>query len=145
MMDVQELVGLFANQPLALLPERLSILRRILRDPESVGEQEMQAAFGAAKRPKADNGGGIAIIPIMGTIVPRASALAEQRGFVSAERIGREIAAAVEDESIRHIVLHMDTPGGNVAGVPELARQVFEARRVKPVTAVADSLMASAG
>ena len=145
--DAQVLLELFANQPLAIVPDRLTTLRALVRDAEAVTEEEVRAALGAAtSRGARDAPAGVAVIPIIGTIVPRASERQELLfGVVSAERIRGEVAAAVADKSVKHIVLHMDTPGGNVAGTPELARAVFEARGVKPVTAVADSLMASAG
>src|SRR5690606_32507932 len=136
--DAQVLLELFANQPLAIVPDRLTTLRALVRDAEAVTEEEVRAALGAAtSRGARDAPAGVAVIPIIGTIVPRASEYQERRfGVDSAERIRGELAAAVADKPVKHIVLHMDTPGGNVAGTPELARAVFEARGVKPVTAV---------
>jgi ClpP class serine protease len=49
------------------------------------------------------------------------------------------------DESIGAIVIQIDSPGGNVAGTPEVARKIYEARgKGKAIIAQADSLMASA-
>jgi ClpP class serine protease len=41
-------------------------------------------------------------------------------------------------------VIDVDSPGGTVAGVQELAAEMLAARGRKPVIAVANSLMASA-
>jgi len=54
----------------------------------------------------------------------------------------RELAA---DDSVKSIVLVVDTPGGTVFGLPECADAVWQARQSKPVTAVVDILCASAG
>lgn len=53
----------------------------------------------------------------------------------------RQLAA---DESVKSIVLYVDSPGGSVYGLPEAADAVWEARKSKRVTAVVDVLCASA-
>ena len=65
-------------------------------------------------------------------------------GGTSTERLGHQIDAAVNDDSIKTIILDIDSPGGSVAGVPEVADKIFKARDKKPVVAVANSMAASA-
>lgn len=88
--------------------------------------------------------GNAAVIPVMGTIAQRMSLLTASSGGVSTESIGRKVEAAANQSNIDQIVLHIDSPGGSVFGVQELADKVFQARQKKPVIAVADSLAASA-
>ena len=59
--------------------------------------------------------------------------------------MGRELRALAADESVHAIVLDMDSPGGLVEGVTEFATEVRRAQERKPVVAVANYLMASAG
>jgi len=54
------------------------------------------------------------------------------------------LAAAVTNPDVGAIVLDVDSPGGTYAGTPETAAAVRAAAGVKPVTAVVDSLAASA-
>jgi signal peptide peptidase SppA len=59
-----------------------------------------------------------------------------------------DIAAAVEkaaaDPSVSRIVLAVDSPGGEVIGLPETAQVVAQAARQKPVSAIVEGQAASA-
>lgn len=86
----------------------------------------------------------VAVLPLLGTITQRADLLTEFSGGTSTDRWGREFDALVNDPEVGSIVLDVDSPGGTVSGVPELADKVFAARGVKPIVAVANSFAASA-
>ena len=60
------------------------------------------------------------------------------------EAFGAAFDRAAADSSIGAIVLNIDSPGGSVYGVEELADKIYKARGTKPVYAVANSLAASA-
>jgi len=64
---------------------------------------------------------------------------------VSTQRITANFRAAMADPAVSAIVLDVDSPGGSVFGVDELAGEIYKARGVKPIVAVADYLAASAG
>jgi signal peptide peptidase SppA len=85
----------------------------------------------------------VGIIPIRGVLAQRASA---EYGFAdtSTERVGRVFDEMMASPAIGAIVLDIDSPGGVVAGTPELADKVFRARGAKPVYALANSEAASA-
>lgn len=80
----------------------------------------------------------IAVLGIYGTIVPRASLMAETSGLTSTERIAARLSAAVNNPAVRGIVLDVDSPGGNTFGAIELATKIREAREQKTVDAVAN-------
>lgn len=86
----------------------------------------------------------VAVLPIFGTIAQRGGLLEDASGFASTETIGREFSRLLADESVGSIILEVDSPGGTVWGVPELADKIFAARGTKPVVAVANSYAASA-
>ena len=88
---------------------------------------------------------GIAVLPIAGLLFPRGTPLSAALGATSLETTGHELRRLAADESVGSIVLNMDTPGGMVEGVTEFAAEVRRARAQKPVLAVANFLMASAG
>ena len=91
--------------------------------------------------------GATAVVPILGPLSRRPSLFMSLFGLTEAstyQGIGRNLANALADREVKSIVLLIDSPGGTVGGLPELADQIARAGQVKPVTAVADGLAASA-
>ena len=91
----------------------------------------------AGRRAKGDRN--VQVIPIVGVIANRTQSLG-----VGALQLGYDIDQAAASSRVDAIVLDIDSPGGTVTGVPELAEKIFAARQKKPVVAVANGLMASA-
>lgn len=85
----------------------------------------------------------IAVLPIYGVLTPRASLLSSSSGGSSAESIRDDFRAAMDDPKVDGVVFDVDSPGGVVDGLPELAAELFAARGQKPITAVANTQMAS--
>lgn len=85
------------------------------------------------------DGGGIAVIALTGVITPWRSYMGP--GLMA---FRQQLARAVRDPDVQAIVIDVDSPGGMVSLVPETAAEVFAARQVKPVIAVANTLAASA-
>lgn len=65
-------------------------------------------------------------------------------GGTSVERLQARFRAARDDPHVSAIVLDIDSPGGSVQGVPELAAEIADARGSKPIVAHANTLAASA-
>ena len=129
--------------PWALQPERLAayaqfMARRFLQ------AEGTAAASGQAARPARgmQASGAIAVIPVYGTVMQRGSQLNLCDGGTSTQAISQALAQANADPGIAAIVLDIDSPGGSVYGVAELAAEIRASS--KPVTAVANSLAASA-
>ena len=124
--------------PWAILPDKLVEIRAAMA---GVAPEE-QARTGA---PVQFSGGkAVAVLPIYGPIVPRGGFMASFFGAVGVDHIRNKFRAAMDDPDIAHIILDIDSPGGQVGGVKELAAEIYRARGVKPVTAVANGLAASA-
>lgn len=87
---------------------------------------------------------GVAVIDIAGVISKKMNLFSDISGGVSTQLIGQAVNQALADESIRAIVLNIDSPGGSVDGTQELARKIFSARSQKPIVAYTDGMMASA-
>jgi signal peptide peptidase SppA len=51
---------------------------------------------------------------------------------------------AIDDPRVQSIVLNVNSPGGSIFGIDELAGEIFKARGEKRIVAIANSLMASA-
>lgn len=108
--------------------------------PDEVAER-IQAQ--SSRKPTASSGS-VAVIPIQGVISQRISLMEASSGGTSTENIAADFRSALNDESIASIVFDVDSPGGTVHGVEELATEIFQARGRKPMTAAINSLSASA-
>jgi len=100
-----------------------------------------------AARPKAianQKNGSIAVIPLMGTVMQRAGMLELCDGGTSVQTFTQNFRSAMSDETVSQILIEIDSPGGSVYGVGELAAEIMQARGTKPVVAIANSLAASA-
>jgi capsid assembly protease len=87
---------------------------------------------------------GIAVIPILGTLVKRSLGMEAASGLTSYSEIAAMLDAAVADPMVSGILLDIDSPGGEASGSFELARRVREAAAIKPVWAVANDAAYSA-
>ena len=85
--------------------------------------------------------GGVAKMHLHGAMTKYGSSLSSMPGTLQTRRNLRQASA---DESVRGIMLAMDSPGGNVSGVPDLAGEVRAVSRVKPVHVHAEDSLASA-
>jgi signal peptide peptidase SppA len=107
--------------------------------------EEIHARIGGERQPATSSKrGNVAVIPIRGVIAHRMGAMDETSGGTSTERIGAMLKAVAADESIGTIVYDIDSPGGTVPGVQELAAEMFALRGNKKQVALVNSLAASA-
>src|SRR5262245_4645626 len=81
----------------------------------------------------------IAVISVIGTLVSRSSYLDAASGLQSYGDISDAVAGAMDDPTVRGIILDVDSPGGEVGGLFDLVAQLRTDRRarIKPVWAVA--------
>lgn len=85
---------------------------------------------------------GVAIIPVIGPIMRYANVFSEISGATSIQLLATELQTAVDDPSVKSIILEIDSPGGQVAGVSDFAAQIRAAN--KPIHAYISSTGASA-
>lgn len=124
---IVEMVGVFAAGERFT---REQVEARIAAGPGSGGDAQVSA--------------GIAVIPISGVIMPRASLFSDISGGTSVEGLRNSFAGAMQDERVKAVLFDIDSPGGTVDLVPELAADIREARGTKPIVAQVNTLMASA-
>lgn len=135
------------SQPWALLEARAEEYRAILN-----GESEFNPEALEAYRAKQSQTGerltvrnGVGILKVQGPLLKRATWFAEVCGMTSYEVLRRDLQAALDDPSVKSIMLAIDSPGGEANGCDELATAIFEARGVKPITAYVSGMAASGG
>lgn len=146
-MRYAHLIHAFSAEPWAILPEKLAAIGALLELRAlggSVSRADIDAIVAANPRPVQRTSGSVAVLPVFGTIAQRANLVMQASGGTSTELLTRDLRAALADDSISSIILNIDSPGGSVYGVEELADVIFSARGIKPIVAVANSLAASA-
>lgn len=137
--------------PWAIQPDRLIAIMDVLAY-QSAGlkltAEEIQAHIGpqAAVRRADMAGGGVAVLGLSGIISHRIEQVQNISGpgGTSVEGFRQRFNAALNDTNVSAIVFDVDSPGGNVDGVPELAAHIRASRGAKPIVAVANTLAASA-
>ena len=88
---------------------------------------------------------GVAILNVEGPLFKKANLMVELSGATSYAILRRDFEVALNDDNVRAILLNVDSPGGQVAGVAELARAIRDARGTKPIWVYAgDAIMSAA-
>lgn len=87
---------------------------------------------------------GVAAIPICGTLVQKLGSARPYSGMTGYDGIRAAFLCAVEDPDVKAIVLDIDSPGGEVAGMFALADEIYNARGEKPIHAVLNEVAYSA-
>lgn len=144
----------FLRTPWAMLPDRLATVATVLvraslnqSAPQSVLDMvaaDVEAREARRQQAAQASSGGIAVLPFYGIVTQRPVSDVSGPGTISTQAFGAALRQAVADESVSGIVVDIDSPGGSVFGVAELADQMRAARAAKPVYAVANSMAASA-
>ena len=78
---------------------------------------------------------GVAIIPITGPIFRYANLFSYYSGGTSVSLIARDFNACLNDPRVDSILFEINSPGGEVTGINELAEMIYKARGRKPITA----------
>ena len=115
------------------------VIARVTQNPLDEGDDpdEMDDAA-RSQKPYLVTPQGVAIIGVSGTLVKRASWLDAASGMQSYESIRADFQDAVGDPRIQGILLDVDSPGGEVGGLFDLADEIYNARAEKPCFAIAD-------
>lgn len=89
---------------------------------------------------------GIAILPILGTLVRRSSYIGAASGLTSYHDIEAMAEAAFSDPQVRSVLLEIDSSGGEAGGVFDLAQRLRQLAQTsgKPLWAIADEAALSA-
>ena len=142
-MNLPHLASRLYGTPLLLARAKLDVILSVLGERVNWPESDLAAPL-VAKRPTIDAPVGIAVIPVVGSLVRRTVGLDPASGFTSYAEIAGMVDAAIADPSVEGIVLDIDSPGGEAGGVFELGERIRAADGVKPVWAIASDSAFSA-
>ena len=87
---------------------------------------------------------GVAVIPIIGTLVQKLGSLQPFSGMTGYDGIRVNLLMASADKDVRAIVLDIDSPGGEVAGCFDLVDLIHGLRGDKPIWAILNEAAYSA-
>jgi capsid assembly protease len=131
------------DTPLLIAPQKLDVILAVLAPRFGLDPPPATVAAASGEKPVRKpyevTPDGIAVIPIEGTLVHKTYGLNAYSGMRSYTEIEEEVLDAATDPEIRGILLEFDSPGGEVAGVFDLADTIASARTTKPVYAVANN------
>lgn len=88
--------------------------------------------------------GGVAIIPVIGSLVNRGAWIGARSGMTSYEGLAAQISDARKDPAVSAIMLDIDSPGGEATGMFALASLIREVAGEMPVVALVNDMAASA-
>lgn len=140
-MPLPHLATRIFDTPLLMAPQKFEVILGVLASRLGLDISPVAAvtAQPAARKTFEVTSDGIAIIPIEGTLVHKAYGLDAASGMRSYIDIQNEVEDAAADRGVKGILLDVDSLGGEVAGVFELADTIYAARSSKPVFAVANA------
>ena len=147
-MDAPSIADVGSTEVLLAAPERVeAVIREAIHARQLLLTEPLADSFRGA--PGDRYAGyrlerGAALMPVIGTLIPRGPVSATRYGVTSYEALRDELRRASEDQAVSTIVLMIDSPGGYVTGVDATGEAILATRRVKPVVAVVEGMCASA-
>lgn len=134
----------FTETPWAIRREMLAVLqeiRHVRLSGHRFSADELEQRVGAARgqqRP-ARRTGAVAVVPLYGVIIPRATAMTQMSGGMTLQDFRAMLSDAVNDPEVSAILIDVDSPGGSVDQVAETAAEVRAAAARKPTWAIANT------
>lgn len=134
---------------LSALSGRIGLDTSLFEVDEGMDTPEASRFVGSARRADGSasmtrTADGVALIPVLDTLVNRGAWLDSRSGLTSYEGLAAQIRAAASDPEVGSILLDISSPGGEAAGMASLADLVRQVRDTKPVTAFVNDMAASA-
>lgn len=119
----------------------MSVITRTNVTPEALALREGDQLPRRRSTLRAD---GTLMLPVLGPIVRRADMFSRVSGATDLADLRDELTNAMDMGAVQRVLLVIDSPGGEVTGVSELARMIRDADAKKPVYAYVEGTAASA-
>ncbi|MFZ6690238.1 S49 family peptidase [Undibacterium sp. SXout20W] len=144
------------NTPLAIHPGKAEVVIAALSDRLGLSQisranvrmmDDDEYGFaepGNTNRLGYDIVGGVAIIPISGTLVQKLGSLRPYSGMSGYDGIRQNFMTAIADPNVKAIMLDIDSPGGEVSGCFDLVDAIYKSRGKKPIWSILNEYAFSA-
>lgn len=134
---------LVASTPWAIQPDMLDTIRAIsLREGEGIQAVEARLGRPLQNARTVTVRDGVAVVPVTGPIMRYGNLFTQISGATSLDVLATDFTTALDDPAIKAIVLDINSPGGQAAGISDFSQMVRAA--TKPVVAFVDGMAASA-
>lgn len=143
-MLLSHLASRLYGTPLLIARPKLDVILSVLGSRIGLPDMEMAMAVPEPKSAAVSSQAGIAVIPVVGTLVKRAMGIEAASGLMSYGEIEARLEAALSDPQVAGILLDLDSPGGEASGVFELAERIRAASQIKPIWSHANDAAYSA-
>lgn len=150
MKDYSRIIGKITSTPWMITPDALRFMLELF-DAHIEGritQEEIQARLAASDKKgnggRSTRSGRIGVLSLTGPIFPRANMMTELSGATDMSAFREEFRSMMGDESVAAILIDIDSPGGMADQIEEMATEIREARKTKPVYAIANTAMNSA-
>lgn len=149
--DYRQVVSAIKNTPWLIMQESLETILEIVNarlSGKAFTDEEIKIRLQEAEKDKNENprvttGGGVGVLSLVGPIFPKANLMTELSGATSLDSFRTDLRNLLADDSVKQVVLDIDSPGGASDLIPETGKEIREARSVKPIYAVANTMAAS--
>lgn len=134
------------NEQWAMEPGHLGKLLEAAKRAMRLPAAELFVVTAPDAGPKVTRAGASVHIPVRGVLMKRVPTWLKYFGIEATAygKVSEHLKAAVEDEGVDNIVLDVESPGGSIGGVQELADEIYEARKTKNIRAQINDIGASA-
>lgn len=140
------------STPWLITPEGMETILEIINlraNGQAFTDEEIRIRLEAAERDRDtakryEIAGGVGVLPLHGSIFPKANLLTMLSGSSSLEMFKSDFREMLANDDIKSIVLDIDSPGGTSDLVAEVGQEIYNGRQIKPIHAVANTMAASA-
>jgi capsid assembly protease len=138
--------------PWAIVPDRLTELQEIYATHLRGDKIDVQAVEARLGRPLGNEqkaytveAGGVGVLQAHGVMAPRANLFSQVSGGISTSMLAEQVRGMREDARVRSALLVLDTPGGNIQGLPAATAELRALADAKPTVTLSEGMLASAG
>lgn len=145
--------------PLLIHPDKAAVIETVFRShadgaPVAFDGVELPAPMAVAyqaerftDKPYVVTDGGVGVLPITGSLVHRGGFIDAMSGMQSYQSLEKKATAMAADPDVKAILMEMDSPGGQAAGVFDMAQKMKDACAAagKPLWAAVNETAMSAG
>lgn len=132
------------SEPWLIIPQAHEAIQQSLLSHIAAAPQVMDSLGNSGEGHTVQAGSNIAYVQLYGVVGKHLSGLEMACGGCSLDKVAAELQAAADDPSIDKIILDVDSPGGTITGVPELAHLIREIKASKEIFAFTERMMGSA-
>lgn len=129
-------------QPMLISPTKALCYADKVEKFQASGMDILTALFGEVPKPHMQ--GSVGIVPIVGVLGKGMSPIEKALGGCDVDDVAQAISTFAKNKHCKTIMLDVSSPGGSVAGIPELAAMVRAVSKTKKVVAFTDTECASA-